>query len=118
MVIENRSGNQDVREVKLILFRFHNKRLFSLTVETHSPYWKDAEEYIDQRGEMLNLLSLPKPSDWESVDGNLKGGKYLICHGIEIRFYAAPPGSANMNLAIVTDTTIEAALAKAPNLHQ
>lgn len=46
-VIENRSGNQNLREVKLILFRFLNKRLFSLTVETHSPYWKDAEEFIE-----------------------------------------------------------------------
>ncbi|MFN2511596.1 MAG: hypothetical protein ABR568_09150 [Pyrinomonadaceae bacterium] len=118
MVIRNRSGNQNLRDLKQILFRFHNKRLFSLTVESHSPYWKDAEEFIDQRGQMLNVLSLPKPSDWEPVDGNPKGGKYLICHGIEIRFYAAPLGSANMNLASVTDTTIETTLARAPNPQQ
>ncbi len=59
-----------------------------------------------------------KLRDWELVDGNPKGGKYLICHGIEIRFYSAPLGSANMNLALVTDTTIEAALAKPATLQQ
>ena len=106
--------NENLREVKLLAFKFHNDRLFSLTAETHSPYWKDVDEFIHQRGDMLNLLSLPKPVDWESVDGNLKAGKYLICHGIEIRFYAAPLHSGNQNLVSVTDVTVEATLASAP----
>ena len=67
---------------------------------------------------MLNLLSLPKPDDWESVEGNPKGGKYLICHGFEIRFFAAPFGSGNQNLVSVTDVTVEATLASAPNLRR
>lgn len=59
MLIENRSGDQNLREVKRFLFAFFNKRLFSLTVELHSPQWKDVEEFIDQRADLLNLLDLP-----------------------------------------------------------
>lgn len=113
MLIENRGGNETLREVQRLLFHFHNKRLFGLTVELHSPQWKDVEDFIDHRADLLNVLDIPQASAWEPVEGNAKAGKYLICHGIEIMFYAAPPGSANMSLLSLTDTTVEATIASA-----
>ena len=113
MVIENRGGNENLKEIKRLAFRFHNQKLYALTVELHSPQWKDVEEFVDQRADLLNLLDMPQASSWEQVEGNAKASKYLICHGIEIRFYAAPPGSANMNLLSLTDTNVEATLASA-----
>jgi len=116
MLIENRSGSENVKEVKRFAFQFHNKHLFSLTVELHSPQWKDVEEFIDRRADLLSLLDLPQASAWEPVEGNAKVGKYLICNGIEIRFYAAPQGSANVNMISLTDITVERALASASDL--
>jgi hypothetical protein len=117
MLIENIGGNDTLREVKRFAFRFHDKRLFALIVELHSPQWKDVEEFIAQRADLLNVLDLPQASAWEPVEGNAKAGKYLICNGIEIMFYAAPLGSANVNLLSLTDTTVEETLASA-DLHR
>jgi len=55
-------------------------------------------------------MTLPSPSAWESVGGYGVWSKYLICNGVEIRFYAAPPGSPNTNYISITDTVAELAL--------
>jgi hypothetical protein len=115
MLIENRTGNPNLKEVERLFFQFHNRRLFSLAVQYHSPQWENTEEFVDQRRELLNVVTLPQANAWDSVAENSTSGMYLICDGIEIRFYAAPRGSRNKNLISVTDTTVETTLASVPD---
>ena len=106
MVIPAHKANkQDLADVKMFGFQFRNGRLFSLHVEYFSPKWKDVNEFIDQRGHMLNL---PAASSWEPVEGNSRFSKYLTCDGIEVRFYASPLRSPNDNYISLTDTSVEA----------
>lgn len=104
MINADRVNNPDQVDVKEFFFRFRNKGLYSLHVDYLSPQWKDVNEFIDQRGHILNLSAA---SSWEPVEGNARSSKYLICDGIEVRFYAAPRGSSNNNYISLTDTTVE-----------
>ena len=105
VLINNRVSGKDLSEVKTLFFQFRNRRLFSFTIEYRSPEWASADEFIDKRGELLNLSSA---DGWEPVVGNARYSKYLICDGVEIRFYAAPAGSSNPNMISVSDTRMEA----------
>ncbi len=107
LVAAHKATNHDLADVKQFFFQFRNRRLSSLHVEYLSPQWESVDEFIEQRGHLLNLLAA---NSWEPVEGNSRSSKYLICEGIEIRFYAAPARSANLNYISVTDTSVEAVL--------
>lgn len=104
ILIENKTNKQELSEVKRIFFQFSSGRLFSFNVDYRAPQWNSADQFIDKRGQLLNLSGA---DSWEAVEGNSKFSKYLICDGIEIRFYAAPIGSGNNNYVSLTDTRVE-----------
>ncbi|MDQ3668074.1 MAG: hypothetical protein M3410_16185 [Acidobacteriota bacterium] len=115
VIAAHKATNQDLADVKQFFFQFRNRRLFSLHVDYLSPQGESVDEFIDQRGHLLNL---PVANTWEPVEGNSLSSRYLICEGIEIRFYAAPAGSANLNSISLTDTSVEAILLSPPKLGQ
>jgi hypothetical protein len=104
ILIENKTNKQELREVWRIFFQFSSDRLFSFNVDYRAPQWNSADEFIDKRGQLLNLSGA---DSWEAVEGNSKFSKYLICDGIEIRFYVGPIASGNNNYVSLTDTRIE-----------
>lgn len=115
VIAAHKATNQDLAEVKEFFFQFRNSRLFSSTALYFSPRWESVDEFIDRRGHLLNL---PVSNTWEPVEGNSRSSKYLICDGIEIRFYAAPARSSNNNYISVTDTSVEALPLSLPRLDQ
>lgn len=115
VIAAHKAANQDLADVSQFFFQFRDRRLFSLHVDYLSPQWKNVNEFIEQRG---HLLSLPAASTWEPVEGNSLSSRYLICDGIEIRFYAAPARSANLNSIRLTDTSVEAVPLSPPKLGQ
>lgn len=102
--VENRKKNPDLNEVKEISFQFRNYRLFSFTVHYSSPQWDSVHNFIEKRSHLLNLTGV----DWNPVDGNSLASKYVICDGVEIRFYAAPAGTRNLNYISLSDVALEA----------
>jgi len=115
VLIENRTSNKDLNEVKRIFFQLRDGRVFSFSVEYRSRQWTSADEFIERRGELLNLSSA---DSWEPVEGNARFSKYLICDGVEIRFYAAPACSSNLDYISVSDTRVEAIPLTPPDLRR
>jgi hypothetical protein len=118
VIAAHKAANQDladVADVKQFFFQFRDRRLFSLHVDYLSPQWKNVNDFIEQRGHLLNL---PAANSWEPVEGNSLSSRYLICDGIEIRFYAAPARSTNLNYIKLTDTAVEAVPLSPPKLGQ
>lgn len=115
VIAANKATNPDLTDVKQFFFQFRNRRLFSFSVDYLSPQWKSVNEFIEQRAHLLNL---PAANSWEPVEGNSLFSRYLICEGIEIRFYAAPARSTNLNYISLTDTSVEAVLLSPPKLGQ
>lgn len=103
----DRTRNPDLLAVKWFHARFYRDRLFSWQVEYLSPLFKNVDEFIEKRG---NLLELSKLENWEAVDGLATNSKYMICDGIEVRFYAAPANSRNLNTISLVDTRVEKSL--------
>ncbi|MGH9971262.1 MAG: hypothetical protein ACREBG_26190 [Pyrinomonadaceae bacterium] len=106
ILVENTTNNPDLSEVRQLFFMFRNKQLFSFRVLSSSPQWESVDKFIENRGHLLNFVGV---NGWNSVAGNPRSSKYLICDSVEIRFYAAPPGSANHSYISLTDTAVEAA---------
>jgi hypothetical protein len=115
VIAAHKAINQNLADVKQFFFQFRNRRLFSLHVDYLSPQWKNVNEFIERRGHLLNL---PAANGWEPVEGNSLSSRYLICDGIEIRFYAAPARSTNLNYIKLTDTSVEATPLFPPKLGQ
>lgn len=97
-------SNQDLRDVKRVYARFYEDRLFLLQVEYLSPAFKNVDEFIRESGVPLGL---PPVENWEDVDGIATNSKYILCDGAEVRFYAAPANSGNLNNISLVDTRIE-----------
>ncbi|HET6893036.1 MAG TPA: hypothetical protein VFH31_18165 [Pyrinomonadaceae bacterium] len=101
--VENRKKSPDLNEVREISFHFRNYRLLSFTAHYSSPQWENVDNFIEKRSHLLNLTGV----NWNPVEGNSGAFKYIICDGVEIRFYAAPPGTRNLNSISVTDVALE-----------
>lgn len=111
VVIDNKTHNPDLTEVRQIFVHFHDQRLFSFGVFTSAPEWESVDKFIDERGDLLNLVGV---NAWNSVEGNSRS-KYLICDSIEIRFYASPYPTSNPNYISITDVAVEAKAFQASN---
>jgi hypothetical protein len=97
-------SNQDLRDVKRVYARFYEDRLFLVQVEYLAPQFKNVDEFIRESGVPLGL---PAAENWEDVDGIATNSKYILCDGAEVRFYAAPANSENLNNISLVDTRIE-----------
>lgn len=104
ILIENKTNREELSEVWRISFEFAKGHLFSFIVDYRAPRWESADQFIDERGQLLNLTSA---DSWEAVEGLFGASKYLICDEVEIRFYAAPIHSGNNNYISLTDTGVE-----------
>ncbi len=104
LVIDNHTNNPELREVRQIFLQFRDKRLSSFSFHSSSPRWESVDKFIEQRGHLLNLIGV----NWIPVEGNAQAGKYLICDGVEISFYASPERSSNLNYISVSDVAAEA----------
>jgi hypothetical protein len=111
----HKANSAHLAEVNQLFFQFRNRRLFSFTALYGSPQWENVDQFIDRRG---HLLHLPVSNTWEPVEGNSRFSKYLICDGIEIRFYASPARSSNNNYISLTDTSVEEAPVSLPKFEQ
>lgn len=89
--------------INLYAFRFFDDRLFSLKVEYDSPLWRKVDDFISQRARAWRL---PPANIWEPV--NEINSKYIICDGLEIKFFASRDGKSNYILLVDTITEQQA----------
>ena len=104
--VENRRRNPELNQIRDLSLQFRNYRLISFTAHYSSPQWESVDQFIQQRSHLLNLTGV----NWNPIDGNSQASKYVICDGVEIRFYAAPAGVRNLNAISVTDVALEKAI--------
>ncbi len=103
------AANRGFGDVKVIVVRFHEGHLISFTVEYSIRRWENADQFIAHYSEDLNLQTISK---WESVEGGIGSSRYIICDGVEIRFYAAPK-NFNKDTISIADTRVERAIQNA-----
>lgn len=103
VLIDNKTGSPDMSEIKQVFLRFRDRQLFSFSVHSSGPQWESVDKFIDERGDLLNLVGV---NAWNSVEGNSRL-KYLICDSVEIMFYASPVPTSNKNYISITDVAVE-----------
>ena len=92
------------KEVNKFALRVMDGKVLSIQVDFTGSQWGGVDEFISRHAAGMNL---PAPGAWERVGGLGATSKYIICDGVEIRFYVAPRGSHNHDYISVVDTEKE-----------
>jgi hypothetical protein len=87
--------------VKEFVVQILDGRVFSFRVIFNSTQWRDIDQFI---AKYAVAMSLPGPDMWNKVQNSTL--RYLVCDGLEVRFYFASQGDINSsNIHIVDNVT-------------
>jgi hypothetical protein len=80
-----------------------NGRVFEIRVSYRQPIWKNVDQFIESASKTMRL---PAPSSWSALPATSQFSKYILCDGVEVKFYASPARqlSSSGNLITITDT--------------